>query len=60
MIAPDHSDMYLGILKEATLKTPMDGNNGEDISSGNWTYVADGIYGICMVSARAFRVSTGA
>ena len=60
LIAPDHSDMYLGILKEASLKTPMDGNNGEDISSGNWTYVADGIYGICTVSARAFRVSTGA
>jgi len=59
LIAPEASDFYLGVLKEATLSTPSDGSNGEDLRSWNWTYVTSGIYGMCIVTARAFRISNG-
>lgn len=59
LAASDASDLQLTILQDATLSTPMDGNNGEDIATGNWNYVVRGVYGICMVTARAWRFSTG-
>ena len=34
------SDFYLSTLIEPNVKSPTGGNNGEDISSGNWTYVS--------------------
>jgi len=53
------SDFTLAILYDAELSTPMDGNNGEDISSGNWNYVVDAMYGIAIATPKAFRLSTG-
>lgn len=59
LVASGASDFHLAILQDATLSTPMDGNNGEDISSGNWNYVVRGVHGICIVTPRARRISTG-
>lgn len=51
------SDMNLAILNEAYLKTPMDGNNGEDFSSENWNYLSAMDYGIAVVTAKWIRWS---
>lgn len=59
LIASKASDFRLTILQQPTLSTPMDGNNGEDIATGNWNFVVRGVYGICIVTPRAFRLSTG-
>lgn len=53
------SDFYLSILEEPYLKTPMDGNNGEDFSSENWNYLAAGTYGMAIVTGRWIRGSKG-
>lgn len=60
LIAPDHSDFYLGVLQEAKLYTPEMGNNWEDVTTWNWTYVVDGMNWNTIVTARAFKISTGA
>lgn len=59
LICNDISDFNLAILQQPKLSTPMDGNNGEDISSGNWNYVVRAMYGICIVTPKAFRISKG-
>ena len=59
LIDSNLSDFYFTVLQEAQLSSPTKGNNGEDISSGNWTYVVDAIYGMCIVTPRAFRISNG-
>lgn len=59
LVCSKASDFHLTILQEPTLSTPMDGNNGEDIATGNWNYVARGMYGICVVTPKAFRISKG-
>ena len=59
LVASKASDFHLTILQSPTLSTPMDWNNGEDIATGNWNYVVRAIYGICIVTPRAFRLSTG-
>lgn len=59
LICSDLSDFKLGILKDAELSSPNKGNNGEDIASGNWSYVVDAMYGNVIVTARAFRLSKG-
>ena len=46
------SDFNLAILNEAYLKTPTDGNNGEDFSSENWNYLSGMDYGIAVVTAK--------
>jgi len=35
-----YSDFYLCVLNEPYVKTPRDGNNGEDFLSENWNYMA--------------------
>ena len=42
----------LGMLQEPKLYTPMDGNNGEDLLTGNWNYKVDSFYGIATPCAR--------
>lgn len=59
LVCSELSDFYFTVLQEAQLQIPTKGNNGEDIASGNWTYVADAIYGMCIVTARAWRFSNG-
>lgn len=53
------SDFYVCTLNEAYLKTPMDGNNGEQFSSENWNYMAASDYGMAQVSAKNTRWSKG-
>lgn len=53
------SDFNLAILNEAYLKTPMDGNNGEDFSSENWNYLSGMDYGIAVVTAKWIKWSKG-
>lgn len=43
---------YLGLWISPDLRTPMDGNNGEDIHSLNWTYLTFCRYGIATVSGK--------
>ena len=59
LIASKNSSMYFTILNEPYLKTPMDGNNGEDFSSENWNYMAVADYGITIVSPEWIKCSTG-
>lgn len=59
LIDSNMSDLYFTVLNEPYLKTPMDGNNGEDFSSENWNYVAAADYGITTVSAKWIRGSKG-
>jgi len=53
-----NSQLHLGVLQEPILKTPRDGNNGEDFSTENWNYAARSSYGIAMVGARWIKFST--
>lgn len=53
------SDFYISVLSEPALKSPSAGNNGEDFSSGNWSYLASAIYGIAVVTGRWIRGSKG-
>lgn len=43
---------YLGEWIAPTLKTPSEGNNGEDVHNYNWTYSAYCRYGIAVVSGK--------
>lgn len=47
----------LGVWMPPMLKTPAPGNNGENIDTLNWTYVAVGMYGIVTVSAKGIICS---
>lgn len=53
------SSFYYSELEAPYLKTPMDGNNGEEFSSENWNYLAAGTYGITIVDGRWIKGSTG-
>ena len=53
------SDMYLCVLNEPYLKTPKDGNNGEEFSSENWNYLTACDYDIAVVSGHWIRGSKG-
>lgn len=53
------SDFNLCVLESPYLKTPMDGNNGEEFSSENWNYLAGGTYGIGIVTGRWIAWSKG-
>lgn len=41
------------------ISTPRDGNNGEDIQTGNWNYVGFADWGICHASPRGLIGSKG-
>jgi hypothetical protein len=59
IFSSSESDFYYSELKAPYLKTPMDGNNGEDFSSENWNYLAAATYGITVVTGRALKISKG-
>lgn len=46
----EYSTLMLKILETPFLKSPRDGNNGEDFSSENWQYAGRGSYGISVVN----------
>ena len=54
-----HSDFYLCFLEQPYLKSPSNGNNGEDFSSENWNYLAAATYGMAIVTGRWIRASKG-
>jgi hypothetical protein len=41
------------------LKTPADGNNGEEFSSENWKYLTAATYWMCIVTGRWIKGSNG-
>jgi len=53
------TDFYLDVLEEPYLKTPMDGNNGEEFSSENWNYLTAATYLICIVTPKWVKGSKG-
>lgn len=53
------SDFYLSVLEAPYLKTPADGNNGEEFSSENWKYLTAATYGIAIVTGRWIKGSNG-
>lgn len=55
----EYSDFHLEMLESPYLLTPTAQNNGGDISTENWTYLAGSIYGICVVSGKWIKFSTG-
>lgn len=59
LIASQASDFHLAILENPYLLTPKKGNNGEDISTETWTYVAWGTRGITIVTPKWIRLSNG-
>lgn len=46
-------------LTAPTISTPMDGNNGEDVMTGNWNYVGFADWGIAVASPRGIIGSKG-
>jgi len=57
--ASNYSDFHIDVLEEPYLKSPTDGNNGEDFSSENWTYLTAATYLICIVSPKWIKGSKG-
>ena len=53
------SDMNLAILEQPYLKTPTDGNNGEDFLTENWNYLAASTYFIATVTGKWIKFSKG-
>jgi hypothetical protein len=51
--------LYLGIWEEPRLKTPAQGNNGEDFPTDDWNFGARGGYGIATVGANWIKLSKG-
>jgi len=50
---------HLGIWEEPRLKTPSDLNAGEEFSTDDWNYGVRSGYGIVIVEASWFKMSTG-
>lgn len=59
LIASASSDFYFCVLNEPYLKTPTDGNNGEEFSSENWNYLTACDYDTAIVTGRWIRASKG-
>lgn len=53
------SDFYLCMLEAPYLKTPSDGNNGEEFSSENWNYLTAATYWMAIVTGRWIKGSKG-
>lgn len=51
---------YLGIWEAPNLKTPSEGENGEDFHNDNWSFSVRAGYGIATVTAQGLLWSTGA
>ena len=59
LIDSTNSDFYYTELNSPYLKSPKDGNNGEDFATENRNYLAAADYTTCIVTAKAFRGSKG-
>lgn len=59
LASSQHSDFYMCTLNEPYLKTPTDGNNGEDFATETWSYLTGADYGIAIVTAKWIRGSKG-
>jgi len=53
------SDFNLEVLEAPYLKTPTDGNNGEEFSSENWNYLSASTYAMAIVTGRWIKWSQG-
>lgn len=53
-----NSSFYLCILNQPYLKTPSDGNNGEEFASENWNFLAAADIGMTIVWADWIKCST--
>jgi hypothetical protein len=47
----EYTSLNCRMLEKPYLKTPQDGNNGEEFSSENWQYASRGSYGLAVVDA---------
>lgn len=54
-----NSQLMFSIVESPYLKTPMDGNNGEDFSTENWRYSAHAAVIMAVVSGRWVKFSNG-
>lgn len=59
LASTNDSDFYLSVLEAPYVKSPADGNNGEDFSSENWNYLTAATYWICIVTGRWIKGSNG-
>lgn len=59
IVASKDSQFHLGVSEAPYLKTPRDGNNGEDFSTENWNYASRAAYGIAITGARWIKMSSG-
>lgn len=59
LASTNDSDFYLAVLEAPYLKSPADGNNGEEFSSENWKYLTAATYGMCIVTGRWIKGSNG-
>ena len=57
--ANEYPIITLGIVQEPSIKTPADGNNGEDFYTLNWNFMVNSLYGICTPCARWILGSKG-
>lgn len=53
------STAYLGMWEEPHLKSTTEGSNADDFASDDWNFGARGGYGIAIVSAAWFKISSG-
>lgn len=53
------SDAHLAIWEEPHLKSPSDLNAGEEFSTDDWNFGVRAGYGICIVTGRAHKFSSG-
>lgn len=54
-----NSSFYYSELASPYMKSPMEGNNGEEFSSENWNYLVGVSYGIVIPGARWIHLSQG-
>jgi len=55
----DSVQAHVGIWEEPHLKSPSEGNNGEEFSTDDWNFGVRAGYGITMLSGMPYKVSTG-
>jgi len=59
LVSSSMSSAYVGVWEEAHLKTPAALNAGEEFSTDDWNFGVRMGYGIVVVSASWFKMSTG-
>jgi hypothetical protein len=57
--ASRYSTAHLALFEEPHLKKPSNLNAGEEFSTDDWNFGVRGGWGICIVSANWFKISTG-